>query len=333
MKTTLPIFIDSEAPITINAQIAEQVKLLIALRELQPGDVLPTVVELAKQLGVNHNTVAAVYNDLVESDYLVAQRGKGTFVADTQVVQKLISNQALYEHLAHVFSAATVRLSPSQLAGASYAQAVRLSQHQAMPRTLVLVGSLEHQGPVVKMIQSEIGLPVSFFHWQDLAASKPTALQELRAAELVMTTGQYFWEVSQVVKSEQEIIILDFKPELPLLTQISFFPRHAYLLLVAQVQADSEVMKKTLERAGLSHLNLRAVSLESLQQEPQLLGRADRICASPLVADLIRQQCQQPEKVMVFNFCIDPINLSVLKARLASLESERSRKKVSGLKA
>ena len=85
----LPIIVNSSAPITINVQIAEQIKLLIAMEELQPGDALPTVTQLAKQVGVNHNTLAAVYNDLISSNYLIAQRGKGTFVADTQVVRNI----------------------------------------------------------------------------------------------------------------------------------------------------------------------------------------------------------------------------------------------------
>lgn len=331
--STIPIFVDSQAPLTINAQIAEQVKLLIALRKLQPGEVLPTVVELAKHLEVNHNTIAAVYNDLIASNHLVAQRGKGTFVADTQEVQQLISNQPFYEHLAQVVTATkTVGLSPSQLAGAVYAQAVRLSQDRGVPPTLVLVGSLEHRESVVKTIQAEIGVPLSYLHWQDLTASGPTALPELRTAELILTTGQYFWEVTQLAKAEQEIMLLDFKPELSLLTKISFLPRHASLLLVAQEQADSEVMKKMLEKAGISHLNLRAIDPESLSQELNFLERADGISASPLVADKVRQQCRQPEKVTVFNFCIEPTNLSVLKARLAALELERSRRKESGLK-
>lgn len=84
----LPIIVDSNSSINIKAQIIGQVKLLIALNELQSGDSLPTVVEFAKHLGVNHNTVAAVYNDLIESGYLIAQRGKGTFVAQNEIVKK-----------------------------------------------------------------------------------------------------------------------------------------------------------------------------------------------------------------------------------------------------
>ncbi|NJM21783.1 MAG: GntR family transcriptional regulator, partial [Richelia sp. SL_2_1] len=48
----LPIIVDNSAPITINAQIVEQIKLLIATGELHPGDALPTVTQLAKHLGV-----------------------------------------------------------------------------------------------------------------------------------------------------------------------------------------------------------------------------------------------------------------------------------------
>lgn len=87
------VIVDTSAPITINAQVTEPIKLLIAHKKLKSDDALPTVTQLAKHLGVNHNTVAAIYSHLTETDYLVAQRGKGTFVANTQVVQNLINFQ------------------------------------------------------------------------------------------------------------------------------------------------------------------------------------------------------------------------------------------------
>lgn len=125
----LSIIIDTQAPITINSQIAEQIKLLIATGDLQPGDALPTVTQLAQHLGVNHSTIAAVYNYLIESDYLIAQRGKGTFVANTQAVKNMISYKEFYKFLSQSFNAARIiGISPSEFAGAAYAQAVKLSQ-------------------------------------------------------------------------------------------------------------------------------------------------------------------------------------------------------------
>ncbi|HCF26931.1 MAG TPA: GntR family transcriptional regulator, partial [Cyanobacteria bacterium UBA11049] len=145
----LPIIVDTQAPITINAQIAEQIKLLISVGELQPGEALPTVTQLAKQLGVNHNTIAAVYNYLIESSYLVASRGKGTFVAHTQAVQNLITYKQFYELLGQAFSAAAIiGLSPSEFGAAAYAQAVMLNSHPADPLKLVFVESLQHSADV-----------------------------------------------------------------------------------------------------------------------------------------------------------------------------------------
>ncbi|MBW4598316.1 MAG: GntR family transcriptional regulator [Calothrix sp. FI2-JRJ7] len=54
------VIVETSAAITINAQVTEQIKVLIAHRKLQLDDALPTVTQLAKHLGVNHNTVAAV---------------------------------------------------------------------------------------------------------------------------------------------------------------------------------------------------------------------------------------------------------------------------------
>lgn len=317
----LPIIVDTEAPITINAQIAEQIKLLIAIGELQPGDALPTVTQLAKHLGVNHNTIAAVYNYLIETGYLIATRGKGTFVAHTQAVQNIITHNQFYNLLGQAFStAAIIGLSPSEFGAAAYAQAVRWNRHQVPLLKLVFVERLHYSINVYEAIQSEIKIPLSFLCFEDLKTSQPKALKELLAADLVITTVQYLWEVTQIAGPEQEVIGVDIKPSLQLLTQISSKPRNTRMLLVCQEQAGSEVMKQMLQQAGISHINFQALSLEYLQQNRQLLQQADAVCASKLVEDYIRQYSPLPDKVIVFNFSLDETNMSVLKARLAAIQ-------------
>ena len=58
---------------------------LIASGRYVPGDKLPTVRELAVELGVNYNTVSKVYQDIERDGYIVSRRGKGTFVAERQM--------------------------------------------------------------------------------------------------------------------------------------------------------------------------------------------------------------------------------------------------------
>lgn len=316
-----PIIVNTSAPITINAQIAEQIKVLIAIGELQPGDALPTVTQLAKYLGVNHNTIATVYNYLIESGYLIAQRGKGTFVANTQVVENLIIYKQFYNLLSQAFSAAqAIELSPSEFAGAAYAQAVMLNRHQVAPLKLVFVECLQHSANVYEAIKLEIKQHLSFLSLEDLMATQPKALKELLAADLVITTGQHIWEVTQIAAPEQEIIRVDIKPDLQLLTQISSKPRNTVMLLVCQSEAGSEEMKQMLQQAGVSHINFQTLGLENIKQNRQLLEQADVVCVSRKVEDYVRQYNPQPDKVMVFNFNLDETNMSVLKARITAIQ-------------
>jgi DNA-binding transcriptional regulator YhcF (GntR family) len=321
----LPIIIDNSAPITINAQIAEQIKLLIAVGELQAGDTLPTVTQLAKHLGVNHNTIAAVYNYMIESGYLVAQRGKGTFVARSQAVQKVITHQQFYNLLGQAFSAAAiVGLSPSEFGAAAYAQAVMLNQHQTEDLKLVLVQFLQHDITILEAVESEIGVPLSKVWLEDLEASEPKAFKELLAADLVITMVPDQWEVAQLTAPEQEVIAINIKPDLKLLTQISSKPRNTTMLLVCQQQAGCQKMKWVLESAGISHISFETLDLASLQQNQHILSQFDIICTSKLVEEYVLQYHPQPEKVIAFGFSLDESNMSVLKARLAVTRLEKS---------
>ena len=77
---TLRVNDASGVPVWI--QIRNHMLFLIRSGQLRPGDTLPTVRELAVDLGVNYNTVSKVYQDIERDGYIVSKRGKGTFVAE-----------------------------------------------------------------------------------------------------------------------------------------------------------------------------------------------------------------------------------------------------------
>jgi GntR family transcriptional regulator len=66
----------------IYGQIADRVKFAVAGGVLRPGDLVPSVRELSKQLVVNPNTVARAYRDLQTEGLLESVRGMGMQVAD-----------------------------------------------------------------------------------------------------------------------------------------------------------------------------------------------------------------------------------------------------------
>lgn len=73
--------IDPESSVPIYIQIEDSIHSLIAAGQLQPGEQLPTIRELAADIRVNLNTVARAYFELDREGVISTQRGKGTFVS------------------------------------------------------------------------------------------------------------------------------------------------------------------------------------------------------------------------------------------------------------
>lgn len=64
----------------IYTQLCHQIIKGIAMKELKEGDELPSVRNLAKDLGVNLHTINKAYNILKQDGFLVVNRRKGVVV-------------------------------------------------------------------------------------------------------------------------------------------------------------------------------------------------------------------------------------------------------------
>ena len=78
------ISVDLRDPTPIYEQLAVSVKELINRAELGPGDRLPTVRQLAQDLGVNLNTVARAYRELAKEGILSVRQGRGASVVSAR---------------------------------------------------------------------------------------------------------------------------------------------------------------------------------------------------------------------------------------------------------
>jgi GntR family transcriptional regulator len=74
------IVIDVESDIPIFTQLVEQIKQGVAAESLLPGMSLPSIRQVASDLGINPNTVSKAYK-LLERDKVIVGKGyKGTFI-------------------------------------------------------------------------------------------------------------------------------------------------------------------------------------------------------------------------------------------------------------
>jgi GntR family transcriptional regulator len=77
--------IDFHSSKPIYEQIKEKIKLLILSGKLKEGEFVPSIRSLAEDLGVNLNTVARAYRELVQEGVLEAKRGEGYVVSKVNV--------------------------------------------------------------------------------------------------------------------------------------------------------------------------------------------------------------------------------------------------------
>src|SRR5919202_4817905 len=75
------INLNRASPQPLYAQLAQDIQRRIRSGALPPGARLPTVRELAQQLGVTRLTVHSAYSELQAGGWVEATVGRGTFVA------------------------------------------------------------------------------------------------------------------------------------------------------------------------------------------------------------------------------------------------------------
>jgi DNA-binding transcriptional regulator YhcF (GntR family) len=80
---TAPVIrIDLDSPVPAYRQIASAMRALLVAGTFPVGHTLPTVRQLAVDLGVHHNTVAEAYRLLADEGWLALRRRHGAIVLD-----------------------------------------------------------------------------------------------------------------------------------------------------------------------------------------------------------------------------------------------------------
>ncbi len=95
---------DTTSRTPIYRQLIDQVRRAIACGRVQAGDRLPSVRQLSRELVVNPNTIARAYTELEREGTLLAQQGRGVFVAEPRTdLTKKARRERLDEKLDQLF--------------------------------------------------------------------------------------------------------------------------------------------------------------------------------------------------------------------------------------
>jgi len=112
--------ISFESPTPIYQQIRDQIILAMAKEALLPGENLPTVRQLAKDIGVNPMTINKAYNQLKDEGYVVIDRRHGARIQDAGLLKK--------EKTEHLIEALELILSEAKLKGMTMEDLSKVTQ-------------------------------------------------------------------------------------------------------------------------------------------------------------------------------------------------------------
>lgn len=91
------IIIDYHSRIPIYEQIKEQIIMLINTGVYNPGDRLPSIRSLSKELNINVNTIKRAFSELEEDGVVFSVQGSGIFVSENPLGNKRLMQAALDE--------------------------------------------------------------------------------------------------------------------------------------------------------------------------------------------------------------------------------------------
>ena len=121
------IKIDLQSRVPLYEQLQEQIIRLSMLGILDENQQLPSVRALAREVGVNPNTVAKAYQQLEQQGIIYTVSGRGSFVSPDVLSLQSLRQAALQEVLDAVDKALSRGVSPQQLLDAIRQQLDSLS--------------------------------------------------------------------------------------------------------------------------------------------------------------------------------------------------------------
>ncbi|MBI1417042.1 MAG: GntR family transcriptional regulator [Limimaricola sp.] len=214
----MKVTVDRSRPVSIHQQLRGAIENEISFGGMGPGTALPSVRDLAEQVGVAPMTVSKVYAELKAAGLVEGRSGSGTYVADSPLAR--LAGRAETAELrrdidAVIDKALTLGFDLPDITALLTARAGQRSMG-AGARDIVLVGLFpEATRSYAACVQDQVGAlaavtPVTF----DALAADPALLERVRGADLVLTFSTLHDRLTSLVAAERTLS-LRFIPSEP----------------------------------------------------------------------------------------------------------------------
>lgn len=258
--------INSKSRVPVHVQLEEQIKHLILAGVFEVGSRLPSIREMAGYLRINRNTVARVISDLEREGFVESRRGSGVYVVAPPVNAGDIKRHELMERVIELAASQQV---PLEDLGYSL-----LARAGAPLPEKVKILFVECTAPELEQftVELEAQLPVEV---------EPVLLEDLGpllAGEedppwrFAVTTFFHVHEVQELMEPRGvETVALLAETTLESLQKLTQLPENTRVGVVGYSQTCMENLSRSMQGAGLDHLNFIETYLDKNPEEVKSL--------------------------------------------------------------
>src|SRR5881409_3342746 len=322
MRIAMKLTIDGHSPIPIRRQLTEQLKHAIESGGVARDQALPSIRELAGFLGINANTVARVVEDLKQSGYVEARRGKGVFVAPAPPVRPV-------PHLRESFLQETV----------IRAAALGMTADDLSVGVLSLAGvrPAAVQG-TVEVLLVECSPPELDFFARQLEAHLPIRVDKVLLGELATVTREkqagrwraavtsfcHLPEVERLLSGRGvPVIALLAEAHLETLHRLAQLPSGTRVGVASAAVDTAHNLEHSIANAGLPNIVLVGACPAEGAALGRLVRRVDVIVCSTAAAERVRGLAGPTVQVMIDDRALDQRAIEMLAALLVRQNGDR----------
>lgn len=279
---TLSLVVDPQLHIPINIQLKEQIKFLIKMEFLLPGDYLPTVAQLADQLAINRNTVNWVYTQLKEEDLLLMQKGRRTQIKDSESVRSLVKKKELDNIIRKAIEKAIAEgYTFDEFVAAIFMHHHFFIEDKPVSKFLFIECREHDHNFYLEEIKKHTGAKVLEFFIEDLKNDGPDELPDLEEVNGIITTLNHADEVKDFfVKSKKPIYTIGATLSPIDLINIAKLKEGTKVAFICLGDRGGQWMEKRVKEAGIDHIDSIAAGMKESENMKEIIHSVDYIYAS-----------------------------------------------------
>ena len=319
--------VDKSSTVSIYQQLVDQIVHKVQTGELFAGKKIPTVREMADQIGVARGTVKHAYEELERIGIIKMTRGKGTFIVEQAQQESSAKSRAIaaIERLLDEMESLSFSLQEIQMFFN-----LKLRERMEQDHNVCIIFIDCNPETLANIIHHISVLPNIEAHKLLLSdvLKKPFVIDDF--ADLIVTTSTHMNQLSGVVSNKEKLVQVVTAPSGPTVAKMAMLAGKSVGIVCAS-ETYSHIIRRSMQNLELSCQNVETFLFGSSPHLESFLRHKDVLIVpndfllfcSRAEGDLIRQVEQLGKPVIRYDYQIDGGSFLNVQEKIESVRNEK----------